>query len=141
MAEWEYSLSARRFREKATGRFVSATKVIDIRDGFQERRRADVNAITRQLAEQSISVQEWERQMTEAVRQLHTAQYALGRGGLNAMTPADWDAAAALVETQRGYLRDFARDVAAGNLSCNSQPTLQTDHRSANLPAAVTGNW
>lgn len=116
---WQYDArpSVRRFRDTRTGRFLAASKAIDIRDGFVERRRADAEALTRQLADQSITVQEWERQMTEAIRQLHTAQYALGRGGLNAMTPADWDAAAALVEEQRRYLRDFARDVAAGNLS------------------------
>lgn len=119
MAEWTYDErpSVRRFRDKTSGRFVSATKVIDLRDGFQERRRSDVAALTRQLADQSISVQEWERRMTDAVRQLHTAEYALGRGGLNAMTAADWTAAADLVEQQRGYLRGFAEDVAAGRLS------------------------
>lgn len=119
MSEWQYDArpSVRRFRDVATGRFLSASKAIDLRDGFQERRRADVATLTRQLADQSLSVQDWERQMSDAIRQLHTAQYALGRGGINAMTAGDWDAAAALVEEQRRYLRDFARDVAAGNLS------------------------
>lgn len=117
MAEWTYSRSARRFRDAATGRFLSASKAIDLRDGFQERRRSDVAALTRQLADQSLSVQDWERQLAQAIREIHTAQFAFGRGGLNAMTPADWAAAADLVETQRAYLRGFARDVAAGLLS------------------------
>lgn len=117
MAEWQYSAPARRFRDAASGRFIAAAKIIDLRDGFQERRRGDVNDLTRQLADQDITVQEWERQVTQAIRELHTAQFAFGRGGINAMTDADWLAADELVQAQRVFLRGFAEDVAAGRLS------------------------
>lgn len=117
MTDWEYSRSARRFRDADTGRFVSAQAVVDLRDGFQERRRADLDVLTRRLADREMTVQDWERGVTQAIRGLHTAQYALGRGGLNAMTDADYTRADEMVEHQRGYLRAFAEDVAAGNLS------------------------
>lgn len=117
MAEWQYDEHVKRFREVSTGRFLGAAKAVDLRDGFQERRRADVDTLTRRLAEKDISVQDWEREMTTALRHLHTAQFVYGAGGLNAMTPADWERAAELVESQRVYLRAFAEDVAAGRLS------------------------
>lgn len=114
---WQYSRSARRFRDTRTGRFVSAAKIIDLRDGFQERRRSAVAALTRLLAEEEISVQQWEAEMTQAIRETFSAQYAFGRGGLNSMTDADWLAADDLVQAQRQYLRAFAEDIAAGRLS------------------------
>lgn len=117
MADWRYSRSARRFRDADTGRFLSATTAVDLRDGFQDRRRADVDELVRRLADEDISVQQWEAEMTQALRELFTAQMALGRGGLNAMTADDYAAADALVEAQRAYLRAFAEDVAAGKLS------------------------
>ena len=117
MAEWQFDLRARRFREVSTGRFLSSSKAVDLRDGFQERRRTDVDALTRRLADEEISVQDWEREMVQLLHRLFTAQLAYGKGGLNAMTPADYEAADALVEAQRAYLRAFAEDVAAGTLS------------------------
>jgi hypothetical protein len=114
---WRYDVGTHRFRDSRTGRFLSASKAVDLRDGFQDRRRADVDALVRQLADQDITVQQWEAEMTQALRELFTAQFAFGRGGLNAMTADDYAAADALVESQRTYLRAFAEDVAAGKLS------------------------
>ncbi|MGE3267180.1 MAG: hypothetical protein AB7P40_00435 [Chloroflexota bacterium] len=114
---WQYSRAARRFRDTRSGRFLAFSKAVDLRDGFQERRQADVAALTRRLANEDISVQQWEAEMTQAVRETFSAQYALGRGGLNAMTAADWLAADDLVQAQRQYLRGFAQDIAAGKLS------------------------
>lgn len=116
-ARWTYDVPSHRFRDSRTGRYLSAAKAVDLRDGFQDRRRADVSSLTRRLADQEITVQAWEAEMMQAVRELHTAQFAFGRGGLNAMTTADWTEAARLVEGQRVYLRAFAQDVAAGALS------------------------
>lgn len=114
---WQYDLSVHRFRDLRTGRFLSPATAIDLRDRFQERRRADVDALTRRLADKTISVQEWEREMTQALRDLFHAQYAYGRGGLNAMTAADYAEAHRLVEEQRVFLRAFTEDIAAGRLS------------------------
>lgn len=114
---WRYDVGTHRFRDSRSGRFLSAQAAVDLRDGFQDRRRADVDDLVRRLADKEISVQDFEREMTQAIRELHTAQYALGRGGLNAMTDDDYAAADALVEAQRAYLRAFAEDIAAGKLS------------------------
>jgi uncharacterized coiled-coil protein SlyX len=107
----------RRFRDRRTGRFLSASKAIDLRDGFQERRRADVDNLTRRLADQEITVQQWEAEMAALIRDLHAAQYVFGRGGLNAMTVEDWLAVDALFAEQQAYLRAFAERVAASQLS------------------------
>lgn len=117
MAEWQYDARVHRFRDATTGRFLSAEKAIDLRDGFQDRRRSDVDALTRRLANQEITVQQWERETTQALRDLFHAQYAYGRGGLNAMTDADYTESHRLVEEQRVFLRAFAEDIAAGRLS------------------------
>lgn len=114
---WTYDERSKRFRDTRNGRYLPATKAIDLRDGFQERRRADVNALTRRLADQNITVQAWEAEMAALIRNVHAAEYALGRGGLNAMTAEDWRAVDELHAEQRAFLRGFAEEVAAGQLS------------------------
>jgi hypothetical protein len=114
---WRYDASSKRYRDSTTGRYISASTAVDLRDGFQDRRRADVDALVRRLADHDLTVQQWEAETTQAIRELFHVQYALGRGGLNAMTDADHAAADAMVEVQRQYLRAFAQDVAAGSMS------------------------
>jgi hypothetical protein len=114
---WEFDESAHRFRETAAGRFLSANAAVDLRDGFQERRQADVDTLARQLANEDITVQAWEAAMRDTIRDTFAAQYAYGRGGLNAMTAGDWQAINDLADAQAEYLRAFAEDVAAGRLS------------------------
>ncbi len=119
MAEspWRWETATRRFRDSRSGRFLSAATAVDLRDGFQQRRRGDVDALVQHLAAHETTVQQWEADMVQAVRHVYTAQYAYGRGGLGAMSDADYAAADALVEAQRAYLRAFALSVAAGDLS------------------------
>ena len=119
MAEWQYDdrPGVRRFRDARTGRFLAVSKALDLRDGFQERRRVDLDRLVRRLADGELTVQAWEAEMRAAVRQVHAAEYAYGRGGLDAMTAADWRVVDEIAAEQWGYLRGFAEDVSAGRLS------------------------
>jgi hypothetical protein len=115
--DWEFDTRPKRFRDRRNGRFLSAEKAIDLRDGFQERRRVDVDALTRRLSGQAITVQQWEADLRSLVRDIHAAEYVYGRGGLNAMAAVDWTEIDRLAAEQWAYLRGFAEDVAAGRLS------------------------
>lgn len=117
VSEWQWSEDVKRYRDPATGRFLSASKTVGLRDDFLERRRSATDDLATNLASGDLSVQRWERDMRTVVKQTFGVQYAFGRGGTNAMTADDWRAAGVLVTEQNGYLRGFAEDVAAGMLS------------------------
>lgn len=119
VADWQFDVrqNVKRFRDVRSGRFLSAEKAIDLRDGFADRRRADVDALTRRLADQDITVQQWEAELRSLVRDVHAAEYVYGRGGLKAMTADDWAEVDRLATEQWAYVRGFAQDVADGRLS------------------------
>lgn len=114
---WEFDESAHRFRDTKTGQFLSAREAIGLRDDSLERRATDVDTLASTLGKGDVSVQAWEAAMRDVVRDTFAAQYAYGRGGLNAMTTDDWQAINDLADAQSRYLRSFAQDVAAGRLS------------------------
>jgi hypothetical protein len=114
---WEYDEASHRYRDTKTGRFLSPASAVDLRDDFQARRRVDLVNLTGRLADEEITVQQWETEMQSLVRQVHGVEYAFGRGGRNAMTDAELAELADLVKTQHGFLRQFAQDVASGKLS------------------------
>lgn len=117
MAEWEFDAPSRRYRNKTTGRYLSASSSVELRDDVVTRLRSEADTLARKLADQAIDVQTWEREMQRAIREVNAVQWAFGRGGRNAMTDDGRSALADLIRAQHEYLRAFAEDVAAGNLS------------------------
>lgn len=114
---WEFDTRPKRFRDTRSGRFLSTEKAVDLRDGFQLRRQQDLVALNARLAEEELTLQQWEAEVQQLVRNVHAAEYIMGRGGLAAMTDEDWTAIERLSAEQWGYLRQFADDVGAGRLS------------------------
>lgn len=93
-----------------------------MRDALLDAATGAMGILAEALASGKHDVGGWERAMREAIKAIFGAQYVFGRGGLNAMRPADWDRLGGLVEQQVGYLTGFADDVAAGKLS---QPKIR----------------
>lgn len=117
MAEWTFDTKSRRYRNLTTGRYLSAASSIELRDDAVVRLRRDTADLTRQLADREIAVQAWESAMQANVREVNVLQFAFGRGGRNAMTDTDRASLAEIIDGQNAYLRAFAQDVAAGQLS------------------------
>lgn len=117
MADWEYDEASRRYRHISTGRYLSASSSVALRDDVVSRFRSEADALASKLADQTIDVQTWEREMQRAVKEVQSVQYAFGRGGMNAMAAMDRTALAELVTAQNTYLRGFAQAVADGTLS------------------------
>jgi hypothetical protein len=56
-----------------------------------------------------ISIGQWEEQMKKAIRELHTSVAAIGKGGWDQMTPADWGRLGPILKEQYKYLHRFAQ--------------------------------
>jgi hypothetical protein len=117
MAAWQFSESAKRYRNVDSGRFLSPAQEQALRDDFLARRSDAMRAVTAKVGAGDVSVQDWLRQMRSEVKQTYATQYAFGRGGTQAMTAADRRAVGQLVSGQLGYLQRFAEEVSAGRLS------------------------
>jgi hypothetical protein len=117
MAEWAWVESAHRYRNKETGRFLSASAERELRDDFVARTAGEVSTLAGRVASEEIGPDAWERGVRSHVRLVNTAQYLFGRGGRNAMTEDDTAALAEIVRDQWTYLGRFADDVAGGTMS------------------------
>ncbi len=69
------------------------------------------------VARGDLTVQRWELELRDVVKQVHGTMYVFGRGGRNAMTPSDWGKVGREVRDQYGFLHQFSAEVAGGNLS------------------------
>ncbi len=112
VGDWVYDEDARRFRDARTGKFLSRQTVLDLRDALADGTGRTVETLTRALADESISLAQWERGMRRLITSAYLGQYALGRGGLKAMRADDDAEVARVVEGQFAFLRQFALAIA-----------------------------
>ena len=57
MAEWSWSAGAHNYRDQASGRFLSATARLEIRDDFLARRAEAVQQVTASMVNGDVTVQ------------------------------------------------------------------------------------
>lgn len=117
MADWSYDEATHRYRDKTTGRFVSAATMRDLRDDFIARSRQSVTDLTAGLVARHHTLGRWVDEMRQRVRLTVLAEYTFGRGGFKAMTQNDRRVVDGLVADQWRFLDGFARDIDAGRLS------------------------
>lgn len=66
------------------------------------------NALAEDLYTGKITIGGWQEAMKKAIRELHTAMAAIGRGDWASMTPSDWGRVGATLKEQYRYLQSFA---------------------------------
>lgn len=114
---WQWSERSRRYRDTETGRFLSASVVNQLRDGFVEARTTAIDQLAEDLISEAVDVAGWVARMRDEIKLLTLAEYEFGRGGKNSMTATDRGAVGAMVKAQYAYLQQFAREIADGLLS------------------------
>ena len=114
---WEYEAASRRYRDKRTGRWLSHTRMIELRDDYVTAYQSRVTGLAERVMSGDMTLQQWERGMRRELKSLHIGQYELGRGGRKAMTQSDWGRLGAEMRRQYEYLGNFVTEIAAGNLS------------------------
>lgn len=114
---WEWDASARRYRDTRSGKYLSVGRVKELRDTYIAHQSERAASLARKVASGDMTVQAWLKEKRALVKTVHAAEYALGRGGRNAMTKRDWGRVGAAVKKQYKYLQGFAEDMADGKLS------------------------
>lgn len=114
MAGYQYDLSASRFRDTATGRFVSDRDVRSALDAVTDAAKARVTATSQALLDGKLSLVDWQTQMMAAIKDAHLTAAMAAHGGRDMMSNADWGWTGQRIREQYDYLRNFAAEVANG---------------------------
>ena len=109
--------SSARYRNATTGRFVSNAQITGLRDAFADRVMGRTDGVVSRLVSGDITISDFESAMRQHVRDVHLAEYTLGRGGRAVMTQSDYGRTGYYLREQYGYLRKFRDEIAAGNLT------------------------
>lgn len=106
----------KRYRDEQ-GRFVSRQTVLD----FVDRSISGTTQVSELLADLvangQLSPTDWYNIFREELKREYIRQYLLGHGGLDTMTFSDWGRIGAMLKEQYQYLKNFAAEIASGNLS------------------------
>ena len=114
---WRWDDRAKRYRDTATGRFITQHKAVTLRDYYIEAQKSQMDALTRKLLDRQINVQQWVLDMRQQVKETYINEYMLARGGRNNMTQADWGRVGRMLKDQYKYIDGFARDIDSGKVS------------------------
>lgn len=114
-----YVANVGRFRDTATGRFISEQTVMDIMqdridDGFDRMESFLAEIVD---ADSEAALADWQQAMAIELRNMHYQMTLMGAGGISNVTPADYGRLGYTLREEYGYLQNFANDIAAGNLS------------------------
>lgn len=107
---YTYDRNLQRYR-RDDGKFVSAADIEDLTKFMIEKARGQTDTIANDLIEGKIELSEWTRQTALQLKELHSQQYLLGRGGLKNMTQRDYGILGARLKKEYKYLNGFAKDI------------------------------
>ena len=122
---WIWNQLTKRYRNSKTKKTVTAHTALRLRDEYVDEMR-NFTQLTDDLIHARITVQEWLLEMRKRIRDVHSAEYMLARGGRNAMFQTDLDALSEIITEQFDFLQQFAEEVRAGTLSA-SQITARSE--------------
>jgi len=89
---------------------TSKANLVRIRTGMFNN---EVDALSEKMYTGGISIGAWEEAMKKLIRELHSSVAAIGKGGWDAMTPADWGRLGPVMKSQYQYLHRFAEKIAS----------------------------
>lgn len=110
-----------RYRDNATGRFVSQMRVRSDIDGYIDNSKTRIDALANQLRNRQISLAEWQTSMRQEIKAMHLNTSMVAHGGRAQMTQADWGRAGQQLRQQYQYLDRFAADIASGKVSLDGR--------------------
>lgn len=105
---------SQRYRNTATGRWVSRQQVRQALDITLDRSRNEVARLSRELVAGRINLADWQRATAREIKSMHMASAALAKGGWAQMTPQDTGRVGRILRDEYAYLANFAQQVKSG---------------------------
>jgi hypothetical protein len=114
-----------RYRDRATGKFVSELSVRGDLDKYIDAKNKGLDALTNQLRNREISLADWQLQMRAEIKSAHLNAAMVARGGRDQMTPADWGRTGRELRNQYEYLDKWAADIASGKVKLDGRANVR----------------
>lgn len=112
-----YSRSLARFRNTATGRFVSRDRIIDLLDAQVRHAENRLGAIVTAMHEKTLSPGMGQTLMRDELRRLSLTNAALGKGGFDRLDFRDYGRAGRQLRDTYQRMTNLARDIETGRVS------------------------
>jgi hypothetical protein len=115
-AGWSYDPVSGRYRGE-NGRFLGQKAVEALVDGSIGKLSMQLKDYTRRLSDGSITIDQWQGSVREALKAAHIQAAVLGQGGRNALSPSDYGRIGQKLRQEYRYLERFVRDMLDGSVS------------------------
>ena len=109
-----YDSRSRRYRDSASGHYVTASQVRQAVDAVIDAEDAKVAALSERLVDGDISLADWQSQMAGIMKTLHVTMGVAAVGGFNQADASDFGYMGSLIKKQYQYLQNFANDIVSG---------------------------
>lgn len=106
-----------RYRDADTGRFVKHADVILLTEASLKASENVSDTLSNLAGNGMLSGKDFEALMRKEIKAEYIRQYLAGIGGQAQMTKKDWSSIGGMLKEQYKYLKGFADEIAAGNLT------------------------
>lgn len=114
---WNWLKSAFSFVSSLTGKILGKSGERALVNSTCDDAIYAVEDITERLLADQISVDAWLKECRLVLKNAYIQQYLLGIGGQGQLTQKDYGSIGGMLGEQYKYLQNFAREIAAGNLT------------------------
>lgn len=115
-SNYTYDPVSKRFRGP-DGRYISAAEVLRLRDSIIAAKVGRTSALVDSLYAGTLSPAGFVMSMRTEIKHTVLMEYMLGKGGVNAMTQADYTRVGTMTKVQYGYLNPFVRQIVDGEVT------------------------
>ena len=109
-AQWSYDRASGRYKDER-GRFLSEKSVQALVDRRIDKLDAQLRRFTRMLADGSITLDQWQGSVREAIKAAHLQAAIIGHGGRDGMDSAEYGRIGQRLRSEYAFLQGFARDL------------------------------
>lgn len=117
LSGYTWDRSARRYRSQATGRYVARNTVVNLLESHVNGGDQRIEALTTAFYEGRIAPSVFAEQMRTQLKRLHLQNAALGAGGWDRLTPADYGRVGQRLRTDYARITRLANDVQSENVT------------------------
>lgn len=108
-AKFTYSPATMRYRDNASGRFVSTKKVKRAVDTVIRKSSEEMRSLARDLADRRITLGAWQEKFAAEIKNLHISSAMAGAGGMRQMTQQDYGRVGQRLRFEYQRLEGFAQ--------------------------------
>ena len=116
-SSWVWDERVQRYRDPATGRFVSLKDAEILREIFMDKQKAKLAGYVTDYANDAITLQTYRDNVARTIKDTYIDMYAMGAGGRNNLTQADWGRIGAMVKEQYQYLDNLFLQIERGEIT------------------------